>query len=289
VSTDAPSNTALGPGGGAQAGRGALRLRQVVAVARLELGRALKGWRSLWLVFLAFAPCAVITAHALHDEHGSVHEETLVLAGIVQFFYLRFAIFFGCLGIFVGSVRGEVVERTLHYAFLAPLRREVLVAGKFLAAAATSVLLFGGGVFASFTAMYAHFPAGREFALSGGALRHLGAYLLVTTLACLGYGAVFLALSLVFRNPIVPSITVLLWETISGALPVWLKHLSVTFYLKPLLPVEMPVEGFSGLFTIVAEPTPPWLAVSGLVAFVGLVLAFACWRIRGMEVSYSTD
>jgi ABC-type transport system involved in multi-copper enzyme maturation permease subunit len=279
----------LGPDTRAEAGRSSLRLRQTLAVAGLELGRSLKGWRSLWLLFLAFAPCAIIVAHALHDERCRLREETLILAGIVQFFYLRFAVFFGCLGIFVGSVRGEVVERTLHYAFLAPLRREVLVAGKFLAAAVASVLLFGAGVFASFAAMYAHFPAGREFVLAGGGLRHLFAYLVVTTLACLGYGALFLALSLVFRNPIVPAITVLLWETVSGALPVWLKHLSVTFYLKPLLPVELPVEGFSGLFTIVAEPMPPWLAVSRLIAFVLAVLAFACWRIRGMEVSYSTD
>jgi uncharacterized membrane protein len=63
----------------------------------------------------------------------------------------------------------------------------------------------------------------------------------------------------------------------------------VTFYLKPLFPVELPVEGFSGLFTVVAEPTPPWVAVTGLLAFVVLVVVFACWRIRRIEISYSTD
>ena len=64
---------------------------------------------------------------------------------------------------------------------------------------------------------------------------------------------------------------------------------SVTHYLKPLFPVELPVEGISGLFTVVAEPVPPWLAVSGLVAFAALVLAFACWRVRRLEVLYSSD
>jgi hypothetical protein len=120
-------------------------------------------------------------------------------------------------------------------------------------------------------------------------MAHLGAYLLVSTLACVGYGAVFLAFSLLFKNPIVPAVVLLLWEGINGALPVWLKRLSVTFYLKPLFPVELPVEWISGLFTVVAEPTPPWMAVSGLVLFAGLVLVFACWRIRRIEVSYSAD
>jgi ABC-type transport system involved in multi-copper enzyme maturation permease subunit len=269
--------------------------RQVLAVARLELGRGFGGWRSLWLLFLAFAPTAIISVHALRlalgadDGRCRLEEETLILAAIVQVFYLRFGIFFGCLGIFVRAIRGEIAERSLHYHFLAPMRREVLVLGKFLASALTATLVFGMGVLASFALMYGHFDAGREFVTNGPGLGHLRAYLLVTALACLGYGAVFLALSLVLRNPIVPAVIVFFWEGLSGMLPVWLKRLTVTFYLKPLLPVDLPVEGFSGLFTVVAEPMPPWLAVAGLIAFAAAVLAFACWRIRRLEISYSTD
>ncbi len=43
--------------------------------------------------------------------------------------YLRLAIFFGCLGIFMYLFRGEMSNRTLHFWFLAPARREVLLAG----------------------------------------------------------------------------------------------------------------------------------------------------------------
>ena len=31
------------------------------------------------------------------------------------------------------------------------------------------------------------------------------------------------------------------------------------------------------------------VAVAGLIAFAAAVLAFACWRIRRLEISYSTD
>jgi hypothetical protein len=134
-----------------------------------------------------------------------------------------------------------------------------------------------------------HFDAGQDFFLNGPGLAHLRAYLLVAVLACLGYGAVFLAMSLVFKNPIVPAVVVLFWEGINGALPVWLKRFSVTYYLKPLFPVELPTEGILGLFTVVAEPTPPCLAGSGLLLFATLVLAFACWRVRPLEVLCSTD
>ena len=60
-------------------------------------------------------------------------EDRTVFAGIFQYFYLRLAIFFGCLGIFMYLFRGEMANRTLHFWFLAPARRDVLLAGKFAA------------------------------------------------------------------------------------------------------------------------------------------------------------
>jgi ABC-type transport system involved in multi-copper enzyme maturation permease subunit len=266
-----------------------LRRRQAWQTMRMELLRTFTLWGSLTLLFLAFAPAFIIAVHAIEDRHCDLQQETLVIGGIIQLYYVRFGVFFGCLGIFARLVRGELAERTLHYSFLAPVRREVLIVGKFLAGTLTTVTVFGAGVLTSFCLMYVHFDAGHDFVLNGPGLAHLRAYLLVATLACLGYGAVFLAMSLLFKNPIVPAVVLLFWELINGVLPVWLKRISVTYYLKPLFPVELPIEGILGLFTVVAEPTPPWLAVSGLLLFAALVLAFACWRIRRLEVLYSAD
>ena len=36
------------------------------------------------------------------------------------------------MGIFSNLFRGEMLEKTLHYYYLTPLRRELLVAGKYL-------------------------------------------------------------------------------------------------------------------------------------------------------------
>jgi hypothetical protein len=69
-----------------------------------------------------------------------------------------------------------------------------------------------------------------------------------------------------------------------------LKKFSVIFYLEPLCPVEMPMEGgIAGLFVLPADPLPAWLAVTGLLAFCALVLAYTAYRIRDVEISYSTD
>jgi len=256
---------------------------------RVELAKGLSITRSFWLFFLAFAPTFIITAHALHDKRCELANETIILAVIMQVFYTRVGIFFGCLGISVLALRGEVAEKTLHYPLLAPMRREVLIAGKFLSGALLAMLIFGAGVLASFTLMYGHFEAGRDFMLSAKGAAQLFAYLLLVVMACLGYSAVFLAMSLIFKNPVITPVLLFLWEGANGILPAWLKVFSVTHYLKPLFPIELPVEGISGLFTVVAEPTPAWLAITGLLAFSVLALAYACWKMRRFEISYSTD
>jgi ABC-type transport system involved in multi-copper enzyme maturation permease subunit len=235
----------------------------------------------------------VIALHGLNDPMGrntSLAEDTAVLAGIFQLFYLRFGIFFGCMGLFTWLFRGEVVEKSLHYYFLAPLRREVLVAGKFLAGLAASLFIFGLSIVLSFTFMYAHFGApGRAFVFDGPGLGHLAGYLGVTVLACIGYGSLFLALSLVVKNPILPGIVVLGWETFHAVLPSLLQKFSVMFYLKQLCPVPIPAQGVMALFTVVAEPVPAWIAVPGLLTLCAAILVFACARIRKMEISYLAD
>jgi ABC-type transport system involved in multi-copper enzyme maturation permease subunit len=263
---------------------------QLTAVVRIELRKSMWMRRSIWIYLTALAPVGIIGLHALLDHGTPLEKDTTVLAGIFQFYYLRLGIFFGCMGLFTWLFRGEVVEKSLHYYFLAPLRRELLVLGKFLAGVIASVYIFGLSVLLAFTLMYAHFgTAGRTFIFDGPGLGHLFAYLGVTVLACIGYGSLFLALSLVFKNPILPGIVVLLWETFHAVLPSLLQKFSVMFYLKQLCPVSIPPAGLMALFTVVAEPVSAWIAVPGLLCLCTAILVFACLRIRKMEINYLAD
>lgn len=266
---------------------------QLWAMLRIEVRRALWMRRSIWIYVLALGPAVVIGIHALSSplgRHCSISEDTDVLAHIFQIFYLRIAIFFGCMGLFTWLFRGDVIEKSLHYYFLSPVRREILVLGKFLSGLAASCIIFGLGILLSFTLMYGHFgAAGRDFVFHGPGLGHLLAYLAVTVLGCLGYGSIFLALSLLVKNPILPGVVVLLWETFHAVLPSLLQKLSVMFYLKQLCPVRVLPSGVMALFSVIAEPVSAWLAVPGLLILSLTILAFACFRIRRTEISYLAD
>jgi ABC-type transport system involved in multi-copper enzyme maturation permease subunit len=266
---------------------------QVWAIMRVEFKKNLWMRRSLWIYLVAFAPTVIIGLHALSSPLGrrcNISQDTEVMAKAFQIFYLRFGIFFGCMGLFTWLFRGEVVEKSLHYYFLAPMRRQVLVLGKFLAGLAASATIFGASVLLAFIFMYGHFgAAGKAFVFDGPGLGHLAAYLAVTVLACIGYGSLFLALSLLTKNPILPGIVVLIWESIHPVMPALLQKFSITFYLKQLCPVSIPAQDALALFTVVAEPVSPWVAVLGLLGLSAAVLIFACRQIRRTEISYLAD
>lgn len=266
---------------------------QISVLVRTEVRRNLFTRRRIWVYLLALIPVIIILIHYFWDKSANpsqLEDDTFVLAGIVQLYYLRLGIFFACMGIFTWLFRGEMVERTLHYQFLVPVKKEVLIVGKFLAGAVISIALFEMAVLACFYLTYSRLgSAGRSYVFDGPGLSQLGGYLLVTALACLGYGAVFLALSLLFKNPIIPGAMLMGWEAIAPIFPSWAQRLSVTFYLKHLCPVKLPVDGPMAIFTIVAEPVSPFIAVFGLLCLTVAILILSCFLIHRLEVTYTAE
>jgi ABC-type transport system involved in multi-copper enzyme maturation permease subunit len=265
---------------------------QAQRLTRIELRRNLFSWRATWIYLLAFIPAFIILIHTLVDSHpvAQLGEDTNILAGIIQLYSIRLGIFFGCLGIFSRLIRGEMMERSLHFYLLAPVRREILLLGKFAAGSITAVLLFGSAIVANFALMYVGFgAAGRDYIFNGPGLGQLGAYVAIVVLACLGYGAVFLLFSMMFRNPMPAALLVLGWETINPVLPSLLQKISVASYLRHLMPVKVASEGFFALLTVETEPVSGWVATIGLLALIGVVLFYSCVRIRTLEIRYTTE
>jgi hypothetical protein len=217
----------------------------------------------------------------------SIAEDSMAFAGMFQFFYLKFAIFFGCVAVFTNLFRGEVLERSLHYYLLAPVRREVLLAGKYAAGLLATGLLFALSVTLAFLTISAHFGQDYwNYILRGPGLAQLGWYMTIALMACIGYGAIFLFMGLTYRNPMIPAATILVWEGINGFLPPLLKKFSVIFYLKSLCPVDVPLPGPLSILALEADPVPAWLAIPGLVVVSGLVIYLASRRARKFQINY---
>jgi ABC-type transport system involved in multi-copper enzyme maturation permease subunit len=272
-----------------------LYLRQIGGVLRLELKKTFFAKRGWWVYLLALGPLAITILHWVfeatrgrHDGGHSIGEDSLVFAGLFHFYYLRLGIFFGCVGIFSNLFRGEMLEKTLHYYYLTPVRRELLVVGKYLAGLASALVLWCGSTALAFLTIGRHFGASyNDYIFHGPGLGQLGSYVLVAALACAGYGAVFLMSGLFFKNPMIPAAVVMVWENINPFLPTVLKKISVIFYLKNLCPVEIPIPPPFNVMVIEADPTPFWIAVPGLLMVTLILLVYSGLSARHTEISYS--
>ncbi|HEY0426511.1 MAG TPA: hypothetical protein VGC76_01770, partial [Pyrinomonadaceae bacterium] len=180
--------------------------RQTLAILSLEIRKNFLSRRAFLLYLIAGAPLVLLSLFALFrvpaDDAGSFSELNITYAAIYGGLILRTLVFFGCAWVFMNLFRGEVVDRSLHYYFLAPVRREVLVVGKYLSGLIATVLLFSITTVGSMLILYfSLYPSesSRYFFEGAGAAQML-AYLGITILACIGYGAVFLLVGLRFRN-----------------------------------------------------------------------------------------
>ncbi len=265
--------------------------RQITGILRLELRRNLFSRRSFVLYFLAFAPVGLFLiwtiSPATRHFDGPAQAVAQVFAPVFVG-YLRTVIFLSALTTFMSLYRSEILERSLHYYYLTPVRRWVLVVGKYFSALLSAFAVFTVSTTSLFVLTCIPWGPGAtaRYVFDGPGLGNLGAYVFIAILGCIGYGAVFLLIGLFFKNAIVPAAAIWGWEAINFLLPPLLKKFSVIYYLRSLYPIPLP-EGF--IEVMVAEPISAWVSVPGLLVFTALVLSFAGWRARHMEISYGGE
>jgi ABC-type transport system involved in multi-copper enzyme maturation permease subunit len=228
------------------------------------------------------------------SEIDTLPQVSRIFAGVFQSYYLRLAVFFGCVGIFINLFRGEMLDKSLHFYLLTPTRREVLLVGKYAAGLLATVVIFTSSTALQWLTLLWQFDraAVADF-LAGTGWSQFSWYLAVTALACVGYGSVFLAVGLLFRNPIIPIAVVLLWEGVNPFLPAALKKISMIYYLQSLCPeAAAPDQHMPGVIHLLIAPVQPAtkpVAVLSIVLLTSAVLVVAARLSRRMEINYSTE
>jgi len=272
-----------------------LWLRQIRAILRIEVRKNFWGKRAILIYLLAAIPVFLTFLLSVVDaEHGGADIRKnwpgaqLAFAVIIyRSLILQTIVYFGCAWIFMNLFRGEVVDKSLHYYFLCALRREVLVAGKYISGLVASIVLFTMSTAGSlFFLYYARgYPANVDYLFDGPGLTQCLTYIGITILACVGYGAVFMVIGLFFRNPIIPALLAYGWEWVNFLMPPLLKKISIIHYLHSLSPI--PVS--EGPLATVVDPTPAWISVPSMIIFTAIVLILASLRIRRMEIRYGNE
>jgi ABC-type transport system involved in multi-copper enzyme maturation permease subunit len=263
-----------------------LWIRQTLTVIKMELKRYVLARRWLGVYLFAFAPVLLLMVAAiLTPRVPRLLSITTAYAVFFQTFMLRLSIFFSCAMVFSHIFRGEVLEKTLHFYLLAPVRREVLMLGKYLAGVVAMSLIFGVSTILTNFFIYVPHPQWKTFFLEGDGFSNLTSYVVVTVMACVGYGAVFLLVGTFFKNPAFAAIILGGWEAFFFILPAKVQKFTIMHYLQSMLPVGIDM----GPFAVVVDPTSPIVGIPVLAVLAGALVWAAGQVLRRVQVTYSTD
>jgi ABC-type transport system involved in multi-copper enzyme maturation permease subunit len=270
-----------------------LWLRQLSAIVRVEVNKTLFSRRAITVYGLTLIPIIFSTVMAfVKDDWGdplthNIEQARRVYAYIYSGFILGAVIFLGSAVIFTALFRGEMLDCSMHYYLLAPVRREILATGKYLAGLVSAFGLFGITTILCYLLLYVPYGVAQLIAdlVDGVAALQLLNYVGVTFLGCMGYGAVFMTTGLLFRNPLLPVAVLAGWEVIHFVLPPALKVFSVIYYLKGLLPIPLD----DGPLAILVAPPPEWVSILGIMGLSAGALAATIFFLKRLEIRYTED
>ncbi|MFC1852472.1 ABC transporter permease [candidate division CSSED10-310 bacterium] len=271
-----------------------LWLSQLKGIFRLEIKRNLVQKRNLMeYLTLVSIPVILILIKAIRYFLGkgqthSLAEMTSIYAYVFYYFYVRMVIFFFSLSLFTKLIKSEVADRTIHYYFLTPVKRSLIILGKYISGLSITFSFISISVFLSYILFYV--PCGTaemsKHFLQGPGFDLIGSFLLIIFLGCMAYGALFLLLGLTFKNPLVVGLFFLLWEVLSALLPARFKAFTIIFYLNSLMPITViPQDSLA----LLADPASLGRCLFSLGFFVIILLAIAALMIKHKQVDYATE
>ena len=251
-------------------------LAAALAVARSGSG-ALRGKRRLGMLALVGVPVLIqVIVLIWGSGRGTAFNNFVKLVDLT---YLR--IVAPLVLIFVGTAAfGDEWEGgTACYLLGAPIRRSVLVLGRWGVAAARALVLLLPAILALYVLCLLPFEGAMV-----NYLGELGAVLLATTLMSLAYAAVFVFLGLALKRSVMTAfIVVLVFEGLIGSLPYGFGILSLGFHARNLVWQLTGHEGFRPptFGMVINEPISAASSVLfSVLAGVLLFLLLSIWVLR---------
>ena len=272
----------------------ALALSQLATVTKLELRKLLLSRRTIPILMLCGLPLFVVLMFALFvpasELNESMGEIRIQFSFVYHLLLIGPVLFFGSATTFINLFRGEVMDRSLHFYLLSPIKRWALVGGKYLAGILSSFALFGGVTMVTYLLFFLPFGLERlvQDFTSGPGFANLLGYLGTTFMGCLGYGAVFLLLGILFRNPILPLAGFATWEAMQAVLPLVpavMRKLSIVHYLVGMVPIPLS----EGPFALVGERPSTFTSVLGLLGLTVLALSVAVFKLQRAQIEYGDE
>jgi ABC-2 type transport system permease protein len=193
--------------------------------------------------------------------------------------YLRFIV--PILAVFYGTslMADEVEDKTLTYLFTRPIPRGAVMAGKYLAYLACTILVVLASVMVVFFLVVP---------INGGSIAagflDMVKDLVLLAVGLIAYGALFSWVGAQFKRPLLTGLVFVFgWEQVALAFPGYLKRFTIIYYLQSLVPHAMPSDDLLGMLQSMMRETVPLTTVIIALATITIVFLGLAIRIVGRK------
>jgi len=202
--------------------------RRAAVVVTLTIRYLLTTRRAIVTALLAMIPVIVVLSLAA----AQVQSFNIVLFQILMVpLFLQVVLIFVTIVQAGSLIREEIEDDTLPYLLTRPISKPAIVLYKYLGYVVAMLVLLVPPVVVAYGVTEAY--TGSSF---GADLDVLGAFLAVTVLGGLAYGALFTLLSVATRRPLFAGLLFgFVWEGVVGSIPGDVPKLSVIYYLRSIL------------------------------------------------------
>lgn len=225
--------------------------------------------RRTWLFLgAAFIPAIVLLVARVVTMGGTGAAIGPVLFNQMAVPFL-FTLYIPLMGLLGGSscVGDEIDQRTLVFLTTRPVKKSAVLIGKAAVQTAISLAIVFPALLLSFALAFG------TYILNSDGLVRLGKYLLAGGLATPAYTALFVLLGTLMKKPVIAGIIYIFgWEYVVQFIPGSTQNLTISHYVKSLLPYKSSGEGF---FMFQLEPSSSLHAAVMLLLLSALFLGLA--------------
>ena len=256
-------------------------LSSSLRVFDLSLGRMLWSRGTAFMALVIGLPvviaviCRVVTGFAGTGRIDGVPITGGALFGAMMWLlYLRFIV--PILAVYYGTslMADEVEDKTITYLFTRPIARGAVMAGKYLAYLACTILV----VLASVVIVFFLVVPINGGSIAGSFL-DLVKDLILLAIGLIAYGALFAWVGAQFKRPLLTGLVFVFgWEQVALAFPGYLKRFTIVYYLQSLVPHAMPSDDLLGMLQSMMRETVPLSTV--LIVLTLVTVFFLGWAIR---------
>ncbi|MCX7000334.1 MAG: ABC transporter permease [Candidatus Sumerlaeota bacterium] len=272
---------------------GRQRFRQALTIINLSVRRYLFTRYMGVLIFLGLTPCLfagmIAIAKIIQEGYGrqpQISEMNQFLQMAFRLIYIHFIIFFVAIIFGFTLLRKEVDDRTLHYLFLQPVSKTLVILSKYVAFVIVTWIFLCATFLLMYVIMFIPYGIGvmaKDLFESGRAVSLVEeCFVMLVALAL--YGAIFMVMGTLFKSAWFGAIFYL-WETALPYLPSTFKFFTVSNYLQAMTPERGAIA--PQLFELYGEMPGPLHCVIAIVLILTVFISLTVFLIRRYECRYA--